>query len=462
MFAALVSCSSLDFNNPNDPKNSKPSSSSVEKILCEINFTIDNRYGLFCGGVLMSYLGDEQDGKPGTLQPAGHGACEMKKPAEGSDPLIAWEVFCDEESKGFIYSGAAGKTDTGISCDVEEDKDNSAFFVMSCNGEEKARWAKAYCGTYAYDPEVVSCGISSSSATTSSSSSSEVGNSSSAEASSFSSEMPSSSEAGSSSSAEAGSSSSETPSSSSEDSSSSEEQGNSSSSVVIDQGLCAGFAEGTIREDHYGNDKSQFCDPRDGKKYVYVKIDTQTWMAENLNYNVTGSRCYGDNTGGDTKGNCKIYGRLYDWAMAMVLPSPSCNAGSCSGQVSSQHQGICPEGWYIPSNADWNTLMAFVHSDNRLSGFTSGTSSYAGEYLKATSGWNNYGKTSTDDYGFSALPGGYGSGNSFSNVGSAGNWWSTSEDNSFAYYRNMQYNANSAYLDYNNKNLLHSVRCVRD
>ncbi|MDR0515467.1 MAG: hypothetical protein LBH25_00290, partial [Fibromonadaceae bacterium] len=52
------------------------------------------------------------------------------------------------------------------------------------------------------------------------------------------------------------------------------------------------------------------------KLYKYVEINGQFWMAENLNFNATGSRCYGDNTGGDSEGKCADYGRLYDWATA--------------------------------------------------------------------------------------------------------------------------------------------------
>ncbi|MDR1811656.1 MAG: hypothetical protein LBQ87_02415, partial [Candidatus Fibromonas sp.] len=82
----------------------------------------------------------------------------------------------------------------------------------------------------------------------------------------------------SSSSAETASSSSIVLSSSSSAVPSSSSSAPPSSSSVISVGLCADFVEGTERE-HYGQNKKQFCDERDGKKYVYVKINTQTWMA---------------------------------------------------------------------------------------------------------------------------------------------------------------------------------------
>jgi len=159
----------------------------------------------------------------------------------------------------------------------------------------------------------------------------------------------------------------------------------------------------------------------EGKTYKTVKIGTQTWMAENLNYNVNGSRCYGDNTGGDSQGNCDTYGRLYDWATAM-------NGAASSATVPSGVRGICPEGWHLPSKAEWEVMTAYINGE-----------STEGKKLKATSGWNNnyYTGTSgngTDEYGFSALPGGYGysDGSLFYGVGDNGLWWNTSENNGAA------------------------------
>ena len=202
-----------------------------------------------------------------------------------------------------------------------------------------------------------------------------------------------------------------------------------------------------------------FIDSRDGgKTYKWVKIGKQYWMAENLNYNATNSRCYGDNSGGDSQGNCAKYGRLYNWATAMAL-NASCNSSSCASQVDVKHKGICPNGWHIPSNAEWNVLMKFVNPECSDNSVCAG----AGTKLKAADGWNNNGN-GEDTYGFSALPGGYGySVGSFSTVGGIGYWWSASEDSSnFADLRGMYYD--DEYVGYHSidKDYLFSVRCVQD
>ena len=184
----------------------------------------------------------------------------------------------------------------------------------------------------------------------------------------------------------------------------------------------------------------------DISNYRTVNIGSQKWMAENLNYNVSGSKCYGN-----SESNCNTYGRLYNWSTAMGLPS-NCNSNTCSNQIQSKHRGICPIGWHIPNDADWNVLMDYV-----------GGSSVAGTKLKSTSGWYNNGN-GTDDYGFSALPGGYGySDGSFLIVGDYGYWWSASEYNSFgAYLRGMRYNYDNADWGNIDKSNLFSVRCLQD
>jgi len=199
--------------------------------------------------------------------------------------------------------------------------------------------------------------------------------------------------------------------------------------------------------------KNQFCDVRSSRSYIYkwVKIGEQVWMAENLKYVASGSRC-GNGTTLSTADNptCDTYGRLYDWITALALSS-SCNTTSCASKITGKHRGICPEGWHIPSNAEWNTL---INGDVD-----------AGTKLKANSdSWNT--NTGTDEFGFSALPGGYGNpsgSGSFVNFGNSGSWWSASEENaSNAYYRYVLHNFSYVYSVGNTKTYLFSVRCVKD
>jgi len=171
---------------------------------------------------------------------------------------------------------------------------------------------------------------------------------------------------------------------------------------------------------------SRFNDSRDNKTYKMVKIGTQTWMAENLNYNASGSKCY-DNQ----ESSCQKYGRLYNWSTAKTA---------------------CPKGWHLPSKDEYGKLDNFV-----------GGADTAGKLLKATSGWNSNGN-GTDKFSFSALPGGSGySGGYFYYVGNYGYWWSASEYNSDgAYGRRMGYDYESVRWYYGGKGDLYSVRCVHD
>jgi uncharacterized protein (TIGR02145 family)/uncharacterized repeat protein (TIGR02543 family) len=181
----------------------------------------------------------------------------------------------------------------------------------------------------------------------------------------------------------------------------------------------------------------------EGETYETVVIGNQTWLARNLNVAVEGSRCYGD-----SQGNCAIYGRLYDWATAMALPG--CGYGnSCASQIGAKHKGICPTGWHIPTQAEWNALITTV-----------GGLSTAGKILKATSGWILNGN-GTDEFGFSALPGGYGG--YFQNIGINGYWWSASEYDACGAYRlSMTEAIDKAYWGSDDKDALLSVRCLQD
>jgi len=213
-----------------------------------------------------------------------------------------------------------------------------------------------------------------------------------------------------------------------------------------------------------------------GKTYATVEIGGKIWMKENLNYNAVGSKC-GDASTNTLKDEntaaCDTYGRLYNWSAAMALPS-KCNSALSTSDTdcaigTPNHRGICPSGWHIPSNAEWDALY-------RSADGTSGTDSpysspTAGKHLKAQDGWTDCGPSGSgkdylceDTKAFAALPGGFGySDGYFSNVGDIGYWWSSSEyDANSAYYRGMNYHYEDAYWDYNDKSYLSSVRCLQD
>jgi len=185
----------------------------------------------------------------------------------------------------------------------------------------------------------------------------------------------------------------------------------------------------------------------DGLTYPTVVIGTQTWMAKNLNYNASGSKCGGNDSKlkNENTANCDKYGRLYNWATAVKA---------------------CPSGWHLPSNANWNVLMKLVDPNCYDNINCAGD---AGTKLKAKSGWGDNGGKSgngTDDYGFSALPGGYGSTNGhFQEVGYRGYWWSadgSDADASQAYDWNMNYSDEYASKEYYSKKSSYSVRCIKD
>ena len=196
-----------------------------------------------------------------------------------------------------------------------------------------------------------------------------------------------------------------------------------------------------------------------GQTYRTVKIGTQTWMAENLNYadsiampNLAGnSWCYGNSAD-----SCAKYGRLYTWTAAMNLAS-SYLSEKASSVISSPHQGVCPTGWHVPSRSEWTTLETAVGGEET-----------AGTKLKSTSGWTVHmgvDGNGTDVYGFSALPGGdyYGSG--FDYVGYEGYWWTASEYSeycsSLADYRFMHYVYTSG-TSGGSKAYGRSLRCLED
>ena len=206
--------------------------------------------------------------------------------------------------------------------------------------------------------------------------------------------------------------------------------------------------------------KQTMIDSRDGQTYWTVKIGTQTWMAQNLNYESANSFCYMDSAE-----YCEKYGRLYTWAAAMDSAGTwSTNGKGCGNEDNTCSptypvRGVCPEGWHLPDSTEWETLFATV-----------GGMSTAGTKLKSTSGWMVNGN-GTDDFGFSALHAGsrihYGSMKldiwSYHNEGSVAEFWSSTEHKVYyAKYISLNYNSDAAIFSIKPENFGSSVRCLQD
>jgi uncharacterized protein (TIGR02145 family) len=196
-----------------------------------------------------------------------------------------------------------------------------------------------------------------------------------------------------------------------------------------------GCVTGTEPEGGGGNNCG--TDGTDGSCKTAV-IGGQTWMAENLNYQTGNSWCYENNSS-----NCRKYGRLYDWETAKT----ACQA----------------VGWRLPDTTDWRILV------DAAGGYDG-----AGKKLRSKGGWEEgwIPSSGTDDFGFSALPGGMANAQSmagggdrmtFKEVGYIGYWWTTTEfsDGYLVHGLVMSYNNYSVGPSIGHKNYGYSVRCVR-
>jgi uncharacterized protein (TIGR02145 family) len=197
----------------------------------------------------------------------------------------------------------------------------------------------------------------------------------------------------------------------------------------------------------------------DGNVYQTVTIGGQVWMAENLKVTrycngdpipnitsdsdwtslTTGARCDYDNDAD----NVPVYGRLYNWYAV------------------DDSRGIAPEGWHVPTDAEWQTLVDYL-----------GGSSVAGGKMKTTGTieeetglWGHPNEGATNESGFSALPGGYRShlDGYFGSLGSDALFWSSTEYSSLsAWTRRLSCYLSGVNRNSYDKQLGFSVRCVRD
>jgi len=185
----------------------------------------------------------------------------------------------------------------------------------------------------------------------------------------------------------------------------------------------------------------------------YVTIGTQIWTNKNLDVttyrngdviaqitnttdwaNATaGAWCYYNND----PANGAIYGKLYNW---YAVNDP---------------RGLAPQGWHIPTDAEWTTLGTLLGGDAAAGGKMKTT---------GTTRWTTPNTSATNESGFAGLPGGYRINDGpFGYVGRYGSWWSATEGSSAdAWNRGLYYSDGNLYRGYDTKRYGFSVRCLRD
>ena len=202
-------------------------------------------------------------------------------------------------------------------------------------------------------------------------------------------------------------------------------------------------------EKNYGD----LIDERDGQLYKTITIGDQTWMAQNLNFlyekGTSHSFCFGDDPA-----NCEKYGRLYTWSAALDSAGLYSEDGlGCGGGATCGYfpvlRGVCPEGWHVPSDKEFETLRSFVSSAGDLQAL--GFAEWSG---------------ATNTSGFSAIPSGlytynYGDNKAdYYNLGEVARYWSRSEGASNPYA--LVIKSSQKLEGTNDTDDRLSVRCIKD
>lgn len=205
----------------------------------------------------------------------------------------------------------------------------------------------------------------------------------------------------------------------------------------------------------------------DGNMYKTIKIGEQWWMAENLKVTkyrdstflfeaniLAGNDAWKNNTTGAYcaySENSLITGMLYNWYAV------------------NNSSNIAPEGWHLPSDAEWKQLESYLGMSSTDADKTGWRGTNEGEKLKikAPEGWTSYETVwSTNESGFTALAGScrvyngmYGS----PGIGFTGFWWTSSNYSSGeAWYRYLDYKTGNIFRSHCSKNYGYSIRCVKD
>jgi uncharacterized protein (TIGR02145 family) len=197
------------------------------------------------------------------------------------------------------------------------------------------------------------------------------------------------------------------------------------------------------------------CTDADNNNYPVVAIGTQIWMAENLKTTKYRNSAIIETT---TPATLDISGETtpkYQWAYAGNESNVATYGRLYSWNVVSDSRNICPTGWHIPTEGEWNTLTSFL-----------GELGVAGGKLKetGTTHWTTPNTDATNETGFTALPGGQRiSWGTFDAIGNVGYWWTATEPvYTNAIGRYMHYGWSNVFGTYGDDKYGLSVRCLKD
>ncbi|MCD4697930.1 MAG: hypothetical protein K8S16_17030 [Bacteroidales bacterium] len=194
----------------------------------------------------------------------------------------------------------------------------------------------------------------------------------------------------------------------------------------------------------------------EGQEYNTVFIGGQCWLKENLNVglkildseNMTDNGVIEKYCFDDLDENCDIYGALYTWDEIMKYTNDPAA------------QGICPDGWHIPTDDDYNFTIGFLGSEFLAGGKMKST----GTIEAGTGLWFEPNAGATNESGFTAHPGGERfSQGGFHSLGEHSYFWTSTELSEYsAWYINIYYQWDDVSLLHTIKGPSYSVRCIRD
>jgi uncharacterized protein (TIGR02145 family) len=204
-----------------------------------------------------------------------------------------------------------------------------------------------------------------------------------------------------------------------------------------------------------------FVDERDNRTYQTVRIGQQCWMAQNLDFGVMINRSgYATDNGtpekycyGDDPANCETYGGLYSWDEMMQY------------NLVEGTQGVCPDGWHIPSDGEWKTLEMALGMTREIVEIEGWRGFNEGGKLKVSGieFWDGPNEGATNESGFSALPaGGMDDIHQFDGMGFFSDFWTSSWNEPYPWYRLLNADRADIYRTMGVREFGTSVRCVKD